>query len=81
MEDETFTNDELEYFRRMCEAAKQIGFNWPLAVATFPAETDGEKRWKNRTLRGIPLSKAKGDKNHSQSHRILRNKPQRRTDA
>jgi hypothetical protein len=60
MEDENFTADELEFFIRMCEAAKLNGLNWPLAVANFPAETDEEKRWKERNLKGIPHCKAKG---------------------
>ena len=62
MENETFTADELGYLKSMCEATEQVGFNWPLAVATFPAETDKEKRWKERVLRGISLCRAAGNK-------------------
>ena len=49
----------------MCEAAEQTDLNWPLAVANFPAETDGEKRWKDGALRGISLCTAEEDKDHS----------------
>ena len=65
MEDETLTADELKYYKGMCEAAERTGFNWALAVAQFPAETDEEKRWKNRALKGISLCKTGRDKNHS----------------
>jgi hypothetical protein len=67
METDTFTAEELEYFKRMCEASEQTGFDWPMAVAIFPAETEEEKRWKDRVLRGILLCKAAGDKDHSRS--------------
>ena len=82
MEDETFTADELEFFIRMCEAAKVNGLNWPLAVANFPAETDEEKRWKHRNMRGIPHYKARGDKNRCRRpHGLSRDKPQQETEV
>jgi hypothetical protein len=65
VDDETFTADELKYFKSMCEAAEKTGFDWPLAVATFPAETDREKRWKNKALKGILLCSTGKVKNHS----------------
>jgi hypothetical protein len=65
MDAETFSDEELEYFKRMCEASEQTGFDWPLAVSIFPAETDEEKRWKERVLRGILLCKSAGDRDPS----------------
>jgi hypothetical protein len=64
MDTKIFTPEELQYFKRMCEAAEQTGFDWPLAVAIFPAETEEEKRWKERALTGIQLCKGAGDKDH-----------------
>lgn len=47
------TADELEFARNMCRAAEKTGMNWPLAVTLFPAQTEEEERWKQRTLKAI----------------------------
>jgi len=56
MEPETFTTEELEHIRSMCEAAPRSGVNWAMAVSLFPTDTRQEQSWKERMLKGIELA-------------------------
>ena len=51
----TFTAEELNRLKDICEASVRYGMNWVVAVSTFPAETEEERDWKERTLAGIRL--------------------------
>lgn len=56
MELETFTSEELEHIKNICEAASKTGVNWAKAVFLFPTDTHTERTWKERMLKGIRLA-------------------------
>ncbi len=56
-----FTSEELNQIQKLCEASKSTDVNWVKAVSIYPAQTDGEKHWKERMLAGIRLVVEMGD--------------------
>jgi CheY-like chemotaxis protein len=63
-----FTAEELEGLKEICEISEKYGVKWALAVSAFPAETEHEKTWKERTLEGIRQVEAIRSK---QTQRVL----------
>jgi hypothetical protein len=54
----SFTREELERLKGLYQASQKQGVNWVQAISAFPAETEEEKIWKERTLAGIGLVEA-----------------------
>lgn len=55
MDSEALTLEEFACIRCMLEISERLGLDWPVAVSLFPANTEEERRWKDRMLLGIQL--------------------------
>lgn len=70
----TFTEDDLEFIRSMCEVSEKIGFNWAKAIRSFPATAKEEILWKEKMLAGIEYcgilnaKQVRGDGNLCSNH-------------